>query len=159
QARDAVLEITGSLNDTLRVWLNGRALTPFPLMMGVEPKYRPITLRAGDNGLLVQSCEDIGDWDFSVRITDADGHDLTDITTAAQRPIEAMRPTAAAEPVQLVEGFEAIIAGDHDPHYPDQRGGGESWRARVSDHSAVAWRTAAPAAAAPTVFAFTGSTS
>ena len=158
-ARDAMLELTGSLNDTLRTWLNGRALTPFPLTMGVEPKYRPITLRAGDNGLLVQSCEDIGDWDFSARITDAEGHDLTDITTVAQLPTEAMRPAEGQEPVQLVEGFDAIIAGDHDPRYPDQRGGGESWRARVSDHSAVAWRTAPPSAAAPTIFAYTGSTS
>jgi len=39
------------------------------------------------------------------------------------------------------------------------RGGGESWRARVSEHSAVSWRTAPPPAAAPTVFAFTASTS
>jgi 4-amino-4-deoxy-L-arabinose transferase-like glycosyltransferase len=158
--RDALLELSGSLNDTLRVWLNGRALTPFPLTMGVEPKYRSITLREGDNGLLVQSCEDIGDWDFSARITDAEGHDLTDITTVAQLPVEAMRSAGAEEEaVQLVEGYDAILSGDHDPHYPDQRGGGESWRARVSDHSAVAWRTAPPPVAAPTVFAFTGSTS
>jgi 4-amino-4-deoxy-L-arabinose transferase-like glycosyltransferase len=159
-ARDAVLELSGSLNDTLRVWLNGRLLTPYALMMGVEPKYRLIALRAGDNGLLVQSCEDIGNWSFNARITDADGHDMTDITTAALLPIEAMRPSPAAEDaVQLVEGFDASVSGDHDPHYPDQRGGGDSWRARVSDHSAVVWRTAAPAAALPSIFAFTGSTS
>src|SRR5262249_55478501 len=160
QARDAVLEITGSLNDTLRVWLNGRALTPFPLMMGVEPKYRPITLRAGDNGLLVQSCEDIGDWYFAVRITDADGHDLSDLTTTARLPVEEMRPAADADTgMQVVEGFDGIIAGGHEPQYPDHRGGGESWRARVSEHTEVSWRTASPPAALPTVFAFTGSTS
>ena len=159
-ARDAMLEVSASLNDTLRVWLNGRALTPLPLMMGVEPKYRPITLRAGDNGLLVLSCEDIGDWSFNARITDAAGRDLTDITTVAELPVEAMRPLAEpADAVQLVEGFDGIIAGDHDPHYPDHRGGGASWRARVSDNSAVSWRTAAPPSALPTVFAFTGSTS
>ena len=159
-ARDAVLELSGSQGDTLRVWLNGRPLTPFPLTMGVEPKYRPIVLRAGDNGMLVQSCEDIGNWFFSARITDADGHDLTDITTQASLPIEAMR--ARPEPgdaVQLVEGFDAIVSGGAEPRYPDHRGGGQSWRARVSEHSAVAWRTAAPADAGPTIFAFTGSTS
>jgi hypothetical protein len=155
-----MLEVSASLNDTLRLWLNGRSLTPMPLAMGVEPKYRPITLRAGDNGLLVQSCEDIGDWLFYVRITDAAGRDLPDITTVAQLPGEAMRPLAEpADAVQLVEGFAAIIAGDHDPRYPDHRGGGASWRSRVSDHSAVSWRTAPPPAALPTVFAFTGSTS
>jgi 4-amino-4-deoxy-L-arabinose transferase-like glycosyltransferase len=159
-ARDAVLELSGSLNDTLRVWLNGRPLTPFALMMGVEPKYRSITLREGDNGLLVQSCEDIGNWDFNVRITDADGHDLTDITSVPKLPVDLMRPSPeAADAVQLVEGFDGIVDGNYDPHYPDHRGGGESWRARVSEHSAVTWRTAPPPAAAPTVFAFTGSTS
>ena len=160
EARSAMLELSGSLNDTLRVWLNGRALTPFPLMMGVEPKYRPIDLREGDNGLLVQSCEDIGDWYFAVRITDADGHDLSDLTTTARLPVEEMRPAADADTgMQVVEGFDGIIAGGHEPQYPDHRGGGESWRARVSEHTEVSWRTASPPAALPTVFAFTGSTS
>lgn len=160
EAREALLEVSASLNDTLRVWLNGRSLTPYPLAMGFEPKYRPISLHAGDNGLLIQSCEDIGDWNFNVRITDAANRDMVDLTTSAQLPIEAMRPSAEpADTVQLVEGFAAIISGDHDPRYPDQRGGGASWRARVSDHSAVSWRTAPPPEVAPTVFAFTGSTS
>ena len=159
-ARPAMLELGGSVNDTLRVWLNGHLLTPFALMMGAEPKTRAITLREGDNGLVVQSCEDIGNWSFNARITDAGGHDMTDLTTAAVLPVEAMHPSPeAADAVQLVEGFDAIVAGTFDPHYPDHRGGGESWRARVSEHSAVAWRTAAPAADGPTVVAFTGSTS
>jgi hypothetical protein len=72
-ARSAVLELSGSLNDTLRAWLNGKLLTPFPLTSAGEPKYRSIELRAGENGLLVQSCEDIGDWQFDARITDAEG--------------------------------------------------------------------------------------
>jgi hypothetical protein len=73
-----------------------------------------------------------------------------------------MRPTAEApgDAVQLVEGFAAIVEGAlHEPRYPDHRGGSESWRARVEDHSAVTWSTAPAAAAQPTVFAFTGSTS
>jgi hypothetical protein len=163
-ARQAILELGGTINDTLRAWLNGRLLTPFPLTMTGEPKYRLIDLRAGDNGLLVQSCEDIGDWWFNVRITDADGRDLPDITTVATLPVEAMRPPAGGdgtEPAseQVVEGFAAIVSGDRDPRYPDHRGGSESWRARVSDRSAVTWRTAPPPAAAATIFAFTGSTS
>jgi len=160
EARHVMLELSGSLNDTLRVWLNGRSLTPFPLMMGVEPKYRPVDLREGDNGLLVQSCEDIGDWQFAVRITDADGHDLSDISTTPQLPVEAMRPVAEPQDaVPVVEGFTGIIAGGEEPNYPDHRGGGQSWRARVSEHTSVSWRTAPPAAAMPTIFAFTGSTS
>src|SRR5262249_8817952 len=133
---------------------------PCPLMMGVEPKYRPMSLREEHNGLLVQSCEDIGDWYFAVRITDADGHDLSDLTTTARLPVEEMRPAADADTgMQVVEGFDGIIAGGHEPQYPDHRGGGESWRARVSEQTEVSWRTASPPAALPTVFAFTGSTS
>jgi hypothetical protein len=73
-----------------------------------------------------------------------------------------MRPNAQAdqaEPSQIVEGFTGIVDGDRDPNYADHRGGSESWRARVSDHSAVTWHTAPPPASLPTVFAFTGSTS
>ena len=159
-ARDAVLELRGSLNDTLRVWLNGRLLTPFALMMGPEPKVRPIALREGDNGLVVQSCEDIGDWSFRVRVTDADGRDMTDLTTVAALPVAAMRPSAEpGDAIQLVEGFGGVVTGAFDPHYPDHRGGGESWRARVSEHSSVTWHTAPVSAALPTIVAFTGSTS
>jgi 4-amino-4-deoxy-L-arabinose transferase-like glycosyltransferase len=155
----AMLEVSGSLNDTLRAWWNGRLLTPFPLMMGAEPRYRPIELQAGDNGLLVQSCEDIGTWSFSARITDAQGRDIPGITTVAALPTELMRAAPDADAVQLVEGFTESQGGAFDPHYPDQRGGGPSWRARVSEHSSVTWATAPPTSALPAVFAFTGSTS
>jgi hypothetical protein len=159
--RRALLELAGSLNDTLRVWLNGRLLTPFPLTMGPAPRYRAVDLAAGDNGLLVQSCEDIGNWDFAVRLTDDAGRDLTDITTVAELPTDAMRQGAApVEAGQLVEGFEGIVEGRlHEPRYPDHRGGSESWRSRVEDRSMVTWRTAPLPAAVPTVVAFTGSTS
>ena len=158
--RDATLELAGSLNDTLRVWLNGRALTPFPLSMGAEPKQRRVALLEGDNGLLVQSCEDIGNWQFNARLLDDAGHDFEDITTLATLPVAAMRLDAQpAETVQVVEGYAAPVGGQQDPNYPDYRGGSESWRARVQDHSSASWKTAAPAAALPTVFAFTGSTS
>lgn len=158
EARAAVLELTGSLNDRFRLWLNGRSLTPFPLMAGRDPQQRDITLRAGDNGLVVQTCEDIGTWDFSLRVLDAQGRDMDDITA------HAALPTADAEmeveaPPQLVEGFAAPVSGQLEPSYPDYRGGTRSWRARVEQRSAVAWRTAAPVAPGPAVFAFTGSTS
>lgn len=158
-AREATLEIAGSLNDTLRVWLNGEALTPFPLTMGLEPRFRRVALQAGDNGLLVQSCEDIGTWSFNVRLLDDAGRDLTDVETVATLPVEAMRGTGASPaPPQLVEGFAAAQAGARD-HYPDYRGGSTSWRARVQDRSSVAWTTAPLPDAVPTVVAFTGSTS
>ncbi|HSP95632.1 MAG TPA: glycosyltransferase family 39 protein [Candidatus Dormibacteraeota bacterium] len=159
-ARAAVLELSGSLNDTLRVWLNGRPLTPFPMMMGRDPRQRDVELHQGDNGLLVQSCEDIGTWSFSARILDAAGRDMEDIVTVAQLPVAAMQaPPAATDSIQLVEGFAGAAQGTAETNYPDYRGGTASWRARVENQSAVSWRTAPPPAAGPTVFAFTGSTS
>ena len=158
--RAAVLELSGSLNDSLRVWLNGRPLTPWPMVMGRDPRQRDIALHAGDNGLLVQSCEDVGNWSFSARILDANGRDMEDVVSVAELPIAAMRPVAeAGDAVQLVEGFAGDAQGRAEPGYPDYRGGSPSWRARVEDRSAVSWRTAPPPAAGPAVFAFTGSTS
>ncbi|MDX2171465.1 MAG: glycosyltransferase family 39 protein [Deltaproteobacteria bacterium] len=157
--RAATLELSGSLNDTLRVWLNGRSLTPFPLMMGAEPKQRGIPLNAGDNGLLVQSCEDIGTWSFNVRVLDDSGRDMEDVESIGTLPVAAMQaPAPPAEPLQLIEGFAGGGSGARDT-YPDHRGGSESWRARVQDHSSVSWQTAPVLQAQPTVFAFTGSTS
>ena len=159
-ARAAVLELSGSLNDTLRVWLNGRPLTPFAMMMGREPRQRDVELRAGDNGLLVQSCEDIGSWSFNARLLDANGQDMEDVVSVAAVPVDAMRPPAqAADDVQLVEGYAGNAQGMLEQAYPDYRGGTVSWRARVENHSTVSWRTAPPATAGPAVFAFTASTS
>jgi 4-amino-4-deoxy-L-arabinose transferase-like glycosyltransferase len=158
-AREATLELSGSLNDTLRVWLNGRSLTPFPLMMTNEPKQRRIHLAEGDNGLLVQSCEDIGTWSFNVRLLDDAGRDMEDVESIGTLPIAAMQmPPPAEEPVQVLEGFGSGGSGARDS-YPDHRGNSESWRARVEDHSSVSWQTVPVPAALPTVFAFTGSTS
>lgn len=159
-ARAAVLELGGSLNDTLRVWLNGRPLTPFPMSMGREPRQRDVELHQGDNGLLVQSCEDIGSWSFSARLLGADGRDMEDVVSVAELPVAAMQaPPPATDAVQLVEGFAGGAQGAAETTYPDHRGGAPSWRARVADKSAVSWRTAPPPAAGPAVFAFTGSTS
>ncbi len=160
-ARQAILELGGSVNDTLRVWLNGQPLTVPPLLMGANPKQREVDLRAGDNGLLVQSCEDVGDWWFNARLIDAQGHDMEDIASVAELPVGSLPGAAGRESdaVQLLEGFAGAARGQREDHYPDYRGGARSWRARVENHSSVRWQTAAPPVAAETVFAFTGSTS
>jgi len=114
----------------------------------------------GDNGLLVQSCEDIGSWSFNARLLDANGQDMEDVVSVAAVPVDAMRPPAqAADGVQLVEGYAGNAQGMLEQAYPDYRGGTVSWRARVENHSTVSWRTAPPATAGPAVFAFTASTS
>jgi hypothetical protein len=159
-ARRGTLELGGSVNDTLRVWLNGEPLTATPLMMGAAWKQREVELRAGDNHLLVQSCEDVGDWWFTARLVDAEGRDMEDITIAvAELPSGPAPAVAQAEGIQLVEGFAGGASGHREDRYPDHRGGARSWRARVEGRSSVRWQTAAPPTAAATAFAFTGSTS
>lgn len=82
---DVIVEIAGS-DDPVRVWLDGRPLAPGQLMLGDQTRRLAAHLRAGPNLLLVKSCETIGDWWFTVRITDADGNDLRDLRFEARLP-------------------------------------------------------------------------
>lgn len=161
-ARSAFLEISGT-DDVARLWLNGRDLTPVPLPLGASHKKRPIELQAGDNLLVLKTCENVGGWAFKARLTDAEGHDLPGIRTFPEIPEQL--PVAAADDggddVQLAEGFASILAfGQRHESHADYRGATESWWAFVHDaQGQVAWRTAPVAAAKRTIFAFTASTS
>ncbi len=161
-ARSGFLELSGS-DDNAQVWLNGESLTPWPLLLGETPKRRPIALRAGDNALLVKSCETIGSWYFSARVVDAQGRDLPDVTTVAEiPPVETPAGIAGTVLPQLVEGFGSIVRFKTDYHqYPDYRGAGtQAWGAAVRDQdSELVWRSAPCPEQKPTVFAFNASTS
>lgn len=157
----AQIEISGT-DDVARLWLNGRSLTPYPLRLGTAIQRRPIKLQAGNNQLLLKSCENVGGWSFKARLTDADGRDLPGVRTL---PEIHEPPPATASPdiaeMQLTEGFAEILefALRHE-HHADYRGGTESWWVFVHDQQGeVSWRTAAPAEARSTVFAFTGTIS
>jgi len=158
-SKSAFLEISGT-DDVAKLWLNGRSLTPFPLMLGGGHKSRPIDLHAGDNLLVLKTCENVGGWAFKARITNADGGDLAGITTSPEIP-DSLPPVVAdgADAAQLVEGFASIVAfGQRHENHGDYRGGTESWWASVHDQqSEVVWHTAPAPAAARTVFAFTAS--
>lgn len=160
EARAAWLELAGS-PDPLQAWLNGHPLTPAALALSDTPRRRPVELRAGDNLLLLKSCESVGGWYFTARLTDENGRDLTDLATLAAIPDDVPPPSPAAAapdaPVQLVEGFDRIVAFTHsqNPH-PDYRGGAESWWAYRRDPEAqVAWLSAPLPASGPAVLAFT----
>jgi 4-amino-4-deoxy-L-arabinose transferase-like glycosyltransferase len=161
QARSARLEVSGSRNDTLRAWLDGRSLTPWPLTMGESPRYRSITLSEGDNTLLVQSCEDIGNWEFSARITDEAGRDLTDVSYSAAWPQKfVVRADPEDARIRPVSGFRQTVASAHEERsYPDYRGASRSWRARMDDASELTWQTAPAPEDKQPVFVFTASTS
>jgi 4-amino-4-deoxy-L-arabinose transferase-like glycosyltransferase len=162
KAQSAFLELSGS-DDYLQGWLNGGTLTPWPLMLSATPKRRPIELAAGRNLLMVKSCESVGGWYFTARITDADGRDVPDVTTAAELPegeIAAPAPPPDAH-LQLVEGFDAIVAFKRTANpYPDYRGGTESWWANVHEQPGeLVWRTAPCPEKKRTVFVFSASMS
>lgn len=166
------LEIAGS-DDPLHIWLNGVSLTPAPLMPGEAPQRRIVDLKAGENLLLVKSCERIGSWEFTVRLTDADGVDVPGITATPDIPVltetavgpadaadQAGSPPPAPQPAaQMVEGFGTIVAYKHTGVYQDYRGGTESWWVSQNDPDAqLVWRTAPCPEQKQTVVAFTAST-
>lgn len=163
-AQGAFLELSGS-DDLMQAWLNGRSLTPFAIMLDVAPKRRPIELRAGDNLLVLKSCENVGGWDFTARITDADGTDLPNITPSSEFPANAVPAAAPAPPpgadVQLLDGFDSIITFKHTADArPEYRGTSLSWWAQLGDQpSELVWRTAPCPEKKRTVFAWTSSLS
>lgn len=160
--RQAYLELGGSWGDPLRAWLDGRLLTPWPLIIANNTMRRPVTLTAGVHYLLINTCESIAYWEFAPRLVDAQGHDFTDITTTARLPPPGWEPPPEVRDtaVQLVEGFAAATDfTQHELTYPDYRGGSESWRAGIGPQTQVAWKTAPPPLAERAIFAFTASTS
>jgi hypothetical protein len=95
-AQSAFVELGGS-NDYIQGWFNGRTLTPQPLLLATTPTKLPVDLNAGDNLLVLKSCENVGDWYFNARITDVDGHDPPGVVAEAripEQPIAAGTPSA-----------------------------------------------------------------
>ena len=84
-AESAFIELGGS-DDYIQGWLNRRTLAPQPMLLSPAPTNLPIDLNAGDNLLVLKSCENIGDWDFTARITDAGGHDLPGVVAEPRIP-------------------------------------------------------------------------
>jgi len=161
-ARNGFLELSGT-DDHMQLWLNGRDLTPFPIMLSEHNRKRPISLHEGNNVLVMKSCENAGGWSFRARLTDENDGDLTGITTLAEIP-EGPIPkteTDADRSIQLVEGFAEILTfKTHVEQHADYRGVGQSWWVYVRDQGGeVSWRTAPAPEKKTTVFVFTASVS
>jgi 4-amino-4-deoxy-L-arabinose transferase-like glycosyltransferase len=160
-AQKVFLEVTGS-GDLMQMWLNGQQLTPWPLAVGPAQIRKEIPLGVGDNLLVVKSCESVGDWYFTARITDDQGHDAPNVTFEAEIPTHVVPAEAAPLPtadMQLIEGFDSILRFKHTQiPYADYRGGTESWWAYVQDaEGEVAWLTSAPTVKKRTVAVLTAS--
>jgi hypothetical protein len=161
-AREGFLELSGT-DDYIQLWLNGRSLTPFPIMLTERNRKRPISLNAGSNVLVLKSCENAGGWSFRARLTDESDGDLAGITTVPEIP-EGPIPkteTEADRNIQLVEGLGEILTFKvHADQHADYRGPGQAWRVHISDQGGeVSWRTAPPPVQKKTVFVFTASLS
>jgi hypothetical protein len=154
-ARDAILEL-GAGHQPLQAWVNGTPLTGNPAPLGPTPQRWPIRLRAGANQLLVKVCKSTGDWYFTARVTDANGHDLPGVTVRAALPEPPVGGVPAA-PTQLIDGFGAPVRASRQSElYADYRGNSPAWWEALEDpDGAVVWTTDPVPARAPTVFAFT----
>ena len=162
-ATDAFLEIAGS-DDHIQFWLNGRVLTPFPMIMSRNAKRRPISLNQGENLLVTKSCENVGSWFFTARITNQEGHDIDGITTTPEIPQQPIVPEVLnidAQAIQLAEGYGEILQFKHSSEtYEDYRDKGLSWWSSLRDHqSELVWQTAKVAEKKDTAFVFTASMS
>ncbi len=160
-AQSGFVEMDGS-DDWARVWLNGASLPSQPVLLRESAQRFPIELRQGDNGLLVKSCEDVGEWYFTARLTDGAGRDLPGIEDSATFPPAPAPPPAApvaAADLQVVEGFDAVLrASQTFASYPDYRGSSPGWREYLRDRDGeIVWRSAALPAQKPTVLVFTAS--
>jgi 4-amino-4-deoxy-L-arabinose transferase-like glycosyltransferase len=155
------LELSGS-GDVARVWLNRAPLTSQPAFLGEHLKRLPLTLRAGDNELLVKSCERVGEWFFAARLTDEDGNDLPSIEGGAvfppPEPVRGAAELGYAD-VQIVEGFDHIVRfPEAFAAYPDYRGEAEGWREYFRDEDGeLVWHSAVCPERKRTVLVFAAS--
>ena len=68
-------------DDQAKVWLNGEEVFAYSesRSAAMDQNTIPVTLKAGENSLLVKTCDEIGFWGFYLRLADADGVPFTDL--------------------------------------------------------------------------------
>ena len=68
-------------DDQSKVWVNGKVMFTNPeAHTAIMDRYTiPVTLKAGQNSILVKVCEEEGYWGFYLRITDKDGKPFEDL--------------------------------------------------------------------------------
>ena len=68
-------------DDQAKVWLNGEEVFAYSesRSAAIDQNAIPVTLKAGENSILVKSCDEMGFWGFYLRLTDTDGVPFTDL--------------------------------------------------------------------------------
>ena len=78
-ARQVQLRFDG--DDQAKVWLNGEEVHAHTRtrQAEIDREIIPVTLKPGENSILVKVCEEEGEWGFYFRITDTDGKPFDDL--------------------------------------------------------------------------------
>ena len=78
-ARQVQLRFDG--DDQAKVWLNGEEVHAHTRtrQAEIDREIIPVTLKSGENSILVKLCEEEGDWGFYLRITNTDGKPFDDL--------------------------------------------------------------------------------
>ncbi len=68
-------------DDQAKVWLNGEEVFAYSesRSAAMDQNAIPVTLKAGENRILIKTCDEIGFWGFYLRLTDTDGVPFTDL--------------------------------------------------------------------------------
>ena len=78
-ARQVQLRFDG--DDQAKVWVNGEEVHTHTRarQAEIDREIIPVTLKPGENSILIKICEEEGDWGFYLRITDTDGKPFDDL--------------------------------------------------------------------------------
>ena len=68
-------------DDQAKVWLNGEEVFTYSesRSAAMDQNAIPVTLKAGENIILIKTCDEIGFWGFYLRLTDTDGVPFTNL--------------------------------------------------------------------------------
>lgn len=103
-SKDTPAVLRGGFNEAAKVWVDGELVGSRKVYSGrVFDKYSfPCTLRRGWNLILVKLCNQEAGWNFTLRITDAEGKALPGWTCTGDR-------------AGISEGVKAVLAKDGAP--------------------------------------------
>ena len=68
-------------DDQAKVWLNGEEVFTYSeyRSAAIDQNAISVTLKAGENSILIKVCDERGFWGFYLRLTDTDGVPFTDL--------------------------------------------------------------------------------